>query len=105
LESTLNTTTIITYLSNGSVSIVCQYISDDQDDLPNVIFADVADTDVTFNGKLISQGDLYFFLKNSPFDINAQIDDNGHLLLLINTGDDSNYFIDDSTGMLKYNKS
>lgn len=103
-QKTLNTTTIITYSEDGSVSIVCNYNDEGEENLPNIIFADIAETNITFNGKLIQQGDLFMFLKNYPFEINAKIDDRGHLLLMLNTQDSQNYFIDSDTGRLKYNK-
>lgn len=67
-----------------------------KDDIPDTLECSIKNSVGTWSGVPFKEGELLIKMKNSPEHIVYKIDANGHLLLLISTGDESKYSIDEN---------
>jgi len=102
-SSQLQTVTLIDYKNDFTATIKCLFINENGDELPNILFVDVAESSINYNGTLIQEGNLLAFLKNYPDQISLQIDDRGHLILFLQPIE-NNYSVEQTEGRLLYDK-
>lgn len=88
-----------TSTSGANISIRTQYL--DPATLPDTLSADITEEVGSQDGVSFIEGKLLIKMKNSPSHLSYQLDNNGHLILIINTGDGAKYSID-NTGHLIY---
>lgn len=84
--------------SLGTVSISSIY---DEDNLPDTIQGRIADEVGVQDGTSYIENELLLKTKHNPDHLYYDIDPNGNLILVINTGDENKYAIDDD-GNLTY---
>lgn len=89
-----------TNLVGSDISIKTSYY---KDLLPDTIEAQIANSVGSKNGTVYTNGELIITTKNSPQNLNYLIDGDGHLILVINTGDGLKYSVN-SSGHLIYTK-
>lgn len=89
-------TQLSTFGSNIAIKTFYQ-----KDELPDTIEAFIADSVGSQNGVSYIEGELNIQMKNSPQNLNYSIDNNGNLILSINTGDGLNYSVN-ASGQLEY---
>ncbi len=91
---TLTTLTV----TGNTISIKSEYF---EDSLPDTLAARIASVPGIQDGVSYIEGDGLIQMKNSPEHLTYYLDNNGNLILSINTGDQDNYSID-SNGNLVY---
>ena len=95
-ESRIISTITEINLVGTNISIKTLY----QTELPDTIEAFIADGVGNKNGTNYIDGELIITCKNSPQNLNYFIDNNGYLILMINTEDGSQYDIDDNGDLI-----
>lgn len=97
-ESKLIPTITETAVVGSSISITSFY---QEDDLPDTLDGMIADSVGIQDGVSYIEAELLIKMKNSPEHLSYSLNDNGDLILTINTGDEDNYSIN-SNGDLIY---
>lgn len=102
MQAILKTRTIINYNQiDGTVEIKVVY---EDGELPNTLLGAIAQIVRQYQSVSYKEGDLILFVKNSPSQINYQLDTNGNLILFTSTNDASKYSLIPETGELEYEK-
>lgn len=90
-----------TNLVGSAISIKTSY---NENILPDTLEAFIADSVSSKNGVNYIEGELIITAKNRPQNLSYSIDGDGHLILIVSTGDSDNYSVDNN-GHLIYTKS